>query len=138
MRYLLDTCVVSELVKPRPERKVVAWIESQAEERLHLSVLTLGEIRSGIAKLPASRRRATLEQWLDELRFRFDGRILDVTADVALIWGDIRAVAQRGGTALPVVDGLLAATALAFDMVAVTRDGAAFLRSGATVIDPWS
>ena len=86
--FLLDTNVISELVKPRPEANVTAWIERTDESLLYLSVLTLGEIRRGIAVLPQSRRRATLEAWLDkDLRTRFEDRILAIVQEVADRWG---------------------------------------------------
>ena len=86
--FLLDTNVISELVKPRPEANVTAWIEGTDESLLYLSVLTLGEIRRGIAVLPQSRRRATLEAWLDkDLRARFADRILTIDQEVADRWG---------------------------------------------------
>ena len=121
--FLLDTNVISELVKPRPEPGVVAWIEATDERLLHLSVLTLGEIRRGVAALPQTRRRATLEAWLEtDLSSRFHGRILAIDSTVADRWGLLTAQAQKKGIVLPVIDGLLAATALQHNLTFVTRD----------------
>jgi predicted nucleic acid-binding protein len=136
--FLLDTNVISELVKPSPEANVTDWIDGTDESLLYLSVLTLGEIRRGIAALPQSRRRATLEAWLDkDLRTRFEGRILDIDQDVADRWGLLTAMARNKGTALPVIDGLLAATALGHNLTLVTRDRGQIPSMGVAVFNPW-
>jgi predicted nucleic acid-binding protein len=136
--FLLDTNVISELVKPRPEANVTLWIESTDESLLYLSVLTLGEIRRGIAALPQSRRRATLEAWLDkDLRARFDGRILAIDQEVADRWGLLTAVARNSGIVLAVIDGLLAATALEHNLTLVTRDTGQIPSMGVAVFNPW-
>lgn len=136
--FLLDTNVISELVKPRPSAKVTAWIETTDESLLYLSVLTLGEIQRGIASLPQSRRRATLEAWLNkELRARFDGRILLIDQEVADRWGLLTAAARNNGIVLPVIDGLLAATALEHNLTLVTRDTGHIPSMGVAVFNPW-
>ena len=136
--FLLDTNVISELVKPQPEANVTTWIESTDESLLYLSVLTLGEIRRGIAVLPQSRRRAALEAWLDnDLRARFENRILAVDHEVADRWGLLTAVARNGGMVLPVIDGLLAATALEHNLTLVTRDIGQIPSTGVAVFNPW-
>lgn len=120
--FLLDTNIISELVKPKPEPNVTGWVENTDESLLYLSVLTLGEIRRGIAALPESRRRATLEAWLDkDLRARFEGQILVIDQEVADRWGLLSAAARNSGVVLPVIDGLLAATALEHNLTLVTR-----------------
>jgi predicted nucleic acid-binding protein len=136
--FLLDTNIISELVKPRPEPSVTAWIEGTDESLLYLSVLTLGEIRRGIAALPQSRRRAALEAWLDkDLRARFEGRILVIDYEVADRWGLLSAAARNSGIALPVIDGLLAATALEHNLTLVTRDTGQIPTMGVAVFNPW-
>ena len=136
--FLLDTNVISELVKPRPEANVTTWIEGTDESLLYLSVLTLGEIRRGIAALPQSRRRASLEAWLDKnLRERFDDRILDIDQQVADRWGLLTAAARNNGLVLPVIDGLLAATALEHNLTLVTRDTGQIPSMGVAVFNPW-
>ncbi len=138
MNYLLDTCVVSELVKKSPSRRVVEWISQQEESRLFLSAITLGEIRKGITLLAAGRKRRRLEEWLErDLKPRFRGRILGIDAEVALQWGSVAADAQRRGRPLPVLDGLLAATALVGNLVLVTRNTAHVEATGAELSDPW-
>ena len=138
MRYLLDTCVVSELVKPRPEPKVVRWIDAIEEGKLFLSVLTLGELEKGIAKLPDSPRRNLAREWLEQdLNERFARRILSVDGAVAVVWGRMQGEAESVGTKLPVIDSLLAATAQVHHLTLASRNVADFERCGAAVFNPW-
>ena len=136
--FLLDSNVISELVKPRPEPRVTSWIDATEESLLYLSVLTLGEIRRGIAALPKARRRASLEAWLEtDLRTRFHRRILSIDDDVADRWGLLTAQGQMKGVVLPVIDGLLAATALHHNLTFVTRDIGNIAVVGVAVFNPW-
>ena len=136
--FLLDTNVISELIKPKPAPSVVNWVDSTDENLLYLSVLTLGEIRKGIAGLAKRARRGALESWLEtELRPRFAGRILPVDEAVADRWGVIAAAAAAAGTPVPAIDGLLAATALHHHLALVTRDAADVARTGARVFNPF-
>lgn len=136
--FLLDTNIISELVKPKPEANVTAWIENTDESLLFLSVLTLGEIRRGIAALPQSRRRVTLEAWLEkDLRLRFEDRILVIDDEVADRWGLLTATARNSGIVLPVIDGLLAATALEHNLTLLTRYTGQIPAMGVSVFNPW-
>ena len=136
--FLLDTNIISELVKPKPEANVTEWVQNIDESLLYLSVLTLGEIRRGIAALPQSRRRATLEAWLDkDLRARFEGRILVIDQEVADRWGSLTSAARNSRIVLPVIDGLLAATALEHNLTLVTRDTGQIPSMGVAVFNPW-
>jgi toxin FitB len=136
--FLLDTNIISELVKPKPEANVTAWVENTDESLLYLSVLTLGEIRRGIAALPQSRRRATWGAWLDkDFCARFEGRILAIDQEVADRWGLLTAAARNSGIVLPVIDGLLAATALEHNLTLVTRDTGQIPSTGVAVFNPW-
>ena len=136
--FLLDTNIISELVKPKPEANVVEWIENTDESLLYLSVLTLGEIRRGIAALPQSRRRATLEAWLEkDLPARFEGRVLNIDQEVADRWGLLTAAGRNSGIVLPVIDGLLAATALEHNLTLVTKDTGQIPSMGVAVFTPW-
>jgi toxin FitB len=136
--FLLDTNVISELAKPRPDANVVAWISSIDESLLCLSVLTLGEIRKGVALLPPTARRSALELWLDrELTLRFSGRILAVDEPVANHWGQLSAAAASRKMVLPVIDGLLAATALHHDLTLVTRNTRDVRPTGVAIFNPW-
>ena len=139
MRYLLDTCLLSELVKPRPDPSVIAWVSQQNESQLFLSVLTLGELRKGVERLKDGRKRVRLAQWLEgELKPRFAGRLLAVDEDVAEQWGIVSAQASARGLALPVMDGLISATALVHGLTVVTRNVSDIQASGAQVFNPWS
>lgn len=136
--FLLDTYVISELVKPSPEPRVCAWIDAVEESSLYLSVLTLGEIRQGVARLAVGKRRVRLDRWLrEDLPARFDGRILAVSAAVADRWGVLSARATMKGQPVPVIDGLLAATALCHDLILVTRNTADVAAAGVRVLNPW-
>jgi len=136
--FLLDTNVISELIKPRPESNVTEWVGGTDESLLYLSVLTLGEIRRGIAVLPQSRRRTSLEAWLEkDLPARFEDRILIIDQEVADRWGSLTAAARNSGIVLPVIDGLLAATALEHNLTFVTRDTGQIPSMGVSVFNPW-
>jgi len=139
VNYLVDTCVISELVKPRANARVVRWLRARTEATLFLSVLTLGEVQKGVEKLVKGRRRAAIEQWLDEdLHARFEGRVLDVTVEVARLWGKIQGRTEREGRIVPAIDALIAATAMTHEMTVVTRNESDIARAGAHVFDPWA
>ena len=134
MRYLLDTCVLSEILGGAPSSALVDWLESRDERDFHISVLTVGQLHGSVAGLPDARRRRKLHSWVDaELRERFRGRILDVDMDVVRAWGG---VLPRTST-LPVTSGLIAATAAAHHLVVVSRDMPDLARSGVEVVDPF-
>lgn len=136
--YLLDTNVVSELTKVQPEPKVVSWFQATSEELLYLSALTIGEIRKGINLLPRSNKRVLLESWLaNDLVLRFAGRILEVNLDIAERWGLISAQAKIAGTPLAVIDGLMAATALHYNLTLVTRNIKDVRVAGINILNPW-
>ena len=139
MSYLLDTNVVSEWVKPRPEPGVVAWLSNVDEDRVFISVVTLGELRHGIERLPPGRRRSQLDEWLShELPLRFEGRVLPIDAAVADAWGTIVARRDRAGQPIGAMDGLIAATAEVHALTLVTRNAADFSSSVKAVFDPWA
>ena len=136
--FLLDTNVISELVKPKPEPKVTRWIDGTDESLLCLSVLSLGEIRKGIASLPNASRRVSLEAWLDhDLVLRFAGRILEIDQAVTDRWGRMAAKALAAKSPIPVVDGLLAATAVQHNLTLVTRNTKDVAVTGVAVFNPW-
>jgi len=137
--FLLDTNVISELLKPEPEAKVVRWIEETDESILFLSVITIGEIRKGIERLAPGSRRGRLESWLKiDLRARFRNRILPVDESVAERWGALSAAAAAKGKPLPVIDGLLAATAVHHDLMFVTRNVRDVAGTSVSTLNPWS
>jgi predicted nucleic acid-binding protein len=136
--FLLDTNVISELVRPRPEPKVTAWIDATDESLLYLSVLTMGEIRRGIASLRDPSRRVGLEAWLDsDLVIRFAHRILPIDHPVADRWGRITAQVAAAKSSLPVINGLLAATAIHHNLTLVTRNTKDVAAAGVPVFNPW-
>ena len=134
--FLLDTNVVSELVRKKPEPKVVQWIQDTDEELLYLSVLTIGEIRKGITLHPDAARRVKLEAWLScDLKQRFLGRILSLDENVADRWGVIVGLAANP---IPVIDGLLAATAFEHNLTFVTRNSSDVSATGVPLFNPWT
>lgn len=136
--FLLDTNVISELARRKPEPKVKAWVAATDEALLYLSVLTFGEIRNGIELLKDASRRVTLEAWLDsDLALRFAGRILPIDHAVAHRWGHITAQ-SRSRLTLPVIDGLLAATALEHNLTLVTRNTDDVAATGVSLFNPWT
>jgi toxin FitB len=137
--FLLDTNIISELVKPKPEPKVVEWIETTDEELLFLSVLTLGEIRKGIGLLKDPARQVKLEAWVvGALPVRFADRILSIDKNIAERWGVLSAQAKATmNHNLPVIDGLLAATAQHHNLTLVTRNSDDVIGTGVPVFNPW-
>jgi tRNA(fMet)-specific endonuclease VapC len=138
MRFLLDTCVISELVARRPDPGVVAWIDDMGEEKIYLSVITIGEIKKGIEKLPDSRRKGDLREWLeDHLLVRFRDRVLPIDTDVMLVWGELTANLEKQGKKMPAIDSLIAAIALRGKLSLVTRNEDDFKHVGVPVTNPW-
>jgi len=136
--FLLDTNCVSELVRIKPEPRVLYWVGAADEMLLHLSVLTFGEIRKGATLLPASGKRTQLERWLEvDLPVRFANRLLPINGEIAEIWGAMAGKAQLKGITLPIIDGLMAATAKHHDLTVVTRNVKDFSVWGVPVINPW-
>lgn len=134
---LLDTCVISEVLRARPDPRALHWFGAADDQTLHLSVVTLGEIAQGAALLDAGPRQTAILDWLDGLHHQFADRILPVDARVARRWGRMAAAARRNGRVLSVPDGLIAATALEHDMALVTRNESDFVGTGVPVINPW-
>jgi predicted nucleic acid-binding protein len=133
--YLLDTNVISELVRSQPSRSVLKWFETVPDSALHMSVLTLGEIRKGVETVKSAARKEGLRLWLEqELPAWFEERLLPVDVAVADRWGRLVAEAGRPVAA---IDSLLAATALAHGLRVATRNTADFQFPGLEVVDPW-
>ena len=138
MSWLLDTCVVSEAMRKQPSSRVTGWLARQGDADLHLSALTLGELKKGVQRLPRSSRRAQLEHWLQhELCERFEGRVLPIDGRVALAWGTMQGDALARGEPLATVDSLIAATALVHNLTVVTRNTADMARTRVKIFDPW-
>jgi toxin FitB len=138
LNYLLDTNVVSEWVKPRPNVNVVRWLAEADEDSVFLSVITFAEIGQGVAEMSPGRRRDALSSWLEkDLYFRFERRILDVNFSVASAWAQLVARARKNGRTLNPMDAFLAATAQAHSLTLATRNTKHFEKTGILVFDPW-
>lgn len=138
MSYLLDTNVLSEFRRPQPDAKVLGWLARIDEDRTFVSVITLAEIRRGVNLMAPGRRREALFDWLaNELPDRFSGRILGVSMAVAAHWADLMAEGQRRGLSIATLDAFLGATALAHDLVIVTRNVRHFAPLGLPHFNPW-
>lgn len=138
MKYLLDTCLISELIKKVPNAAVVHWLDEQDEQSLFLSVLTIGELQNGISKLAASARKDELQVWVEhDLTLRFTGRVIDIEMEAVLIWGRLQGESEQRGESLPVMDSLIAATAVAHGLVVVTRNVKDLERCQVRVCNPW-
>ena len=137
MNYLIDTCVFSEYQKQSPEPKVIDWINGNADESLYISVLTIGELEKGILRLPGSKRKSDLLEFLETLIIRFDQRVLNLDTSVLRTWANLVSDLESKGRILPIVDSLLAATALARDLTVVTRNEGDFIGTSITILNPW-
>jgi predicted nucleic acid-binding protein len=136
--FLLDTNVPSELIRVRPESRVVDWLEAANDEELFVSVVTIGELKKGFTILRESKRRTYLEDWLkNDLLPWFEGRILSVTQAIAERWGILDGESQLRGVPLNTADGLIAATALEHNLMVVTRNVKDFAGLGVQVFNPW-
>lgn len=138
MRLLLDTNVLSEVTRPNPDMRVLAWLDQLDEDRSFVSIISIAEIRRGIALMDNGRKRDALVEWLArDLPQRFERRIIPVDEPVALAWGDLMGRAKRSGRGLSSMDGLIAATAVAHDLTLATRNTRDFEGFGIELIDPW-
>ena len=137
MNYLLDTCVISELVKNSPDKNVINWLNSTPTEKLYLSVITIGEIRKGLTKLPDSKRKDLLINWLNSLLEDYQNRILTIDLAAAENWGILQAKAEKEGNPMPSIDSLIAAIAHTHNLVLVTRNVSDFKPSGVPIKNPW-
>lgn len=135
---LIDTNVISEPLRPVPEARVVAWLDTQAIETLYLSAITVAELRFGVAALPAGKRRQNLRESLEtRILPLFAGRVLPFDLAASQAYADLMATARAIGAGLAKADGYIAATAAANGMVVATRDAAPFEAAGVEVINPW-
>ncbi|MCY3815305.1 MAG: type II toxin-antitoxin system VapC family toxin [Gammaproteobacteria bacterium] len=135
MSFLIDTCALSELTRKDPAPLVTEWFDGTPAESLHVSVLSFGEIRRGVERLPDSRRRSRISAWLEnELPAWFENRVLPIDGSIADEWGRLTA---RLKNPLPAIDGLIAATALCRRLTVVTRNESDFAPAGVAILNPW-
>ncbi len=138
MKYLLDTCVISEIIRPKPDINVISWLEGQDENSLYLSVLTFGEIEKGIEKASKQIRKQKLRLWVeDDLKKRFEGRIIPISFSIAAEWGKIQGKAELLGKPMPTMDGLIAVSGLVSQCTVVTRNISDMEQSLAELFNPW-
>ncbi len=137
MKYLLDTCVLSELVKSEPNPHVLHWLESQKEQALCTSAMTCAELHRGVNKLPPSKRRSELTLWLQNLESGFEGRILAFDQSVAQVWAHMTVETQARGKPMAAFDSIIAATARKHGCHLVTRNVRDFAHAGLDLLNPW-
>jgi toxin FitB len=138
MNYLLDTCVLSEFTRRKPDAKVIHWIERMDEEKLFLSAITIGEIYHGIERLPESHRKTELTSWINNgLIARFGQRVLPLDAQTMFLWGSLIARMENTGHPMALMDSLIVACALQHNLIIVTRNIGDFLPCGIQVTNPW-
>lgn len=137
MNYLLDTCVLSELVKIEPSPNVVAWISAQRSHQLYISSISWAELHRGVAKLPPSKRRHELNQWLLDLADQFGDRKLAFSAEAGEHWALMMVALESQGTPMPLMDSFICATARQNNMTLVTRNTKDFIHAQVLLLDPW-
>jgi len=138
MNYILDTNVISELVASQPDANVTRWIESIDPENVYLSVITVGELKKGIEKLPDSPRKTALEAWLiNDLLVRFQDHLLPIDTSVMLTWGALVARMEALGKPMPTIDALIAAITLQSRYTLATRNVRDFEHAGISILNPW-
>jgi toxin FitB len=138
MNYILDTNVISELVMSQPDANVTRWIESVDPQNVYLSVITVGELKKGIEKMPNSRRRTVLGAWLiNDLLVRFQDHLLPIDTSVMLTWGSLVAHMEAIGKPMPAIDSLIAATTLHSGCTLSTRNVKDFEHAGISLFNPW-
>ena len=139
MNYLLDTCLISELAKSKPDERVVDWVLSENETGFYVSVLTFGELHKCVEKLPKSKKKEELRIWIEnDLKNRFQNRIIGMDMRVSILWGKIQCIAEKKGKPMPAIDALIAATGIAHDLTVVTRNITDMEQSGVKLLNPWS
>jgi len=137
VRVLLDTCVLSELRRPKVHAGVRREVEMLADESLFVSAVSIGEIVKGISFIRDSQNKRALQSWLQTLERHYADRLLPIDLETSRIWGELTAVAQKAGKTIPSTDGLIAATARRHGLHVMTRNTADFDATGVLLLNPW-
>jgi len=138
MNYILDTCVISELIKKDPDKNVIKWISEIDENALFITSITIGEIVKGIERLKEGKRKNDLIGWINtDLKERFKNRIIAFDTESATVWGKVQATTELKGKPLPAIDGLIASIGIANNMVIATRNISDMEKSEAVLYNPW-
>lgn len=137
MRYLVDTCVISEMIKPQPQSSVLSWWDNCVTSQMYISALTIGELHFGITRLPDGKKKDELLAYFKQITSALSGSILPITDKISIIWAEMKAQAGRKGVQLPVIDGLLAATAKEHGLIFVTRNTKDVAITGVSIFNPW-
>lgn len=135
---LLDTCVISETLKPIPDTNVINWIASLPDDLIYIPSIVIGELKKGIELLPDSKKKNSLNVWFEQFRDRFQGRILDFNEDLALTWGFLQAKLKLKGTSIPAIDGQIASYAKKHNAVLATRNVSDFKAAEINLFNPWT
>lgn len=139
MSYLLDTCVISEYIKKKPNQLVIEWLDNQTKNNLWLSILTIAELKKGIFKIRNSqpKRYQKLSQWLEIVKTKFDGHVLPLNEEILNTWAEITGESEASGKKLSVIDSLIGATAQQYNLIIVTRNINDFNFSSFRIFNPW-
>ncbi|XTI73142.1 type II toxin-antitoxin system VapC family toxin [Acidithiobacillus sp. AC3] len=137
MRYLLDTCVLSEMIKSAPDAKVIQWFQARKPHELLISSMTWGELQRGVVRLPQSKRRSELTVWLQQLEAGFEDRILSFDQQTSEVWAQMVVLAEAQGKSMAAFDSIIAASARACDCILVTRNVHDFAHANIDVFNPW-
>jgi predicted nucleic acid-binding protein len=137
MNFILDTCAVSETIKPKPDPGFMRWLQSQQAGQLFICTISLGELRKGMDRLPASQKKHDLLLWLIHLTTDYADRFLDFDTEAAFTRGALSAGMETLGKPLPVLDAIIAACALRHGCTLVTRNEDDYLRTGVPLLNPW-
>ena len=137
MKYIIDTCVISEILKPKPNKKVVEYLNSIDDSKLYMSAMTIGELHKGIQKLRESKRKWELFSWLDAIEEEYENRILPFNKEGGIYWGRMMSGLDSKGKTMSAFDSIIAATGLEHHLYLITRNVKDFKECGVDIINPW-
>ena len=137
MKYLLDTCVLSEMIKSTPDANVIQWFKARRPQELCISAMTWSELQRGIARLQKSKRKSALTLWLEQLEVGFEDRILAFDQKASEVWAQMTVQAATQGKSMTAFDSMIAATAHAFQCKLVTGNVRDFTHANIELLNPW-